>query len=377
MKTSQIICVQSVIVAWVHLISAPPARADNPTIPSLLAKGIREQLDKVPNQAIFDFSEALLLKPDKKTAAEIYGDRSGAYLNKSTFDRAMADAEEAIRLAPEYFRGYQARGKIFYVRGQLSKARRDFDKALRLNPSYAGIYVNRGNLLSKKGDEASAIRDYTTAIRLEPSYADPYVCRGASYFALGRNKEALDDYHLAILVDPRQSDTYVNRAFLYAKMGEWERAVSDYSEFIKRHPDHADIYLWRAEAYIATGEYQSADTDIQKAQDLAGDNGEWQNSISWMRATSPQPSIRDGKVAIATAMKACEITSWNEAAYIDTLAAAYAEAGQFEPAIAYEKMTLTMVPERSPDRLGEEERLALYRRHQPYRDLPQRSGIHR
>ena len=71
MKTSPAICLQSVSIALVTLIGMRPARADNPTIPTLLAKGIRELVGNLPDQAIFDFSEALLFKPDKKTAAEI------------------------------------------------------------------------------------------------------------------------------------------------------------------------------------------------------------------------------------------------------------------------------------------------------------------
>ena len=51
------------------------------------------------------------------------------------------------------------------------------------------------------------------------------------------------------------------------------------------------------------------------------------NAAAWIWATAPEPEMRDGKRAIPAAQRACELLQWKRAAYIDTLAAAYAETG--------------------------------------------------
>jgi tetratricopeptide (TPR) repeat protein len=118
-----------------------------PAIAALLARGNAHEYRKQYDQAIFDFSEALLLKPSRHMAAELYGQRGGEYVLKEDFERAMADAEEAIRLAPNYFRGYQTRARLFMHRSQFDRAMADINRAIQLQPDFSGLYVNRGNVL--------------------------------------------------------------------------------------------------------------------------------------------------------------------------------------------------------------------------------------
>lgn len=91
------------------------------------------------------------------------------------------------------------------------------------------------------------------------------------------------------------------------------------------------------------------------------------NNLAWMRATSSDPKFRDGREAARDATKACELTEWKNPDWIDTLAAAHAECGDFKLAIGFEKQALHLRP--LPDRVRKEmqDRLALYEKSQPYR----------
>jgi tetratricopeptide (TPR) repeat protein len=94
------------------------------------------------------------------------------------------------------------------------------------------------------------------------------------------------------------------------------------------------------------------------------------NLLAWIEATCPDSSVRDGKEAVSLAMKACELTRWQEPSWIDTLAAAYAESGDFQRAIEFQEQALRASNSPEPRQKAMRERLALYKQSQPYREKP-------
>ena len=144
----------------------------------------------------------------------------------------------------------------------------------------------------------------------------------------------------------------VLRGQIYEHLGNYGRALADYDRIISITP-------------------QSLPLNCAFAQ----------NSRAWLRATCADASFRNGKQAVADAKTACNGTSWSEAAYIDTLAAAYAEVGDFDAAIRFEQQAIKGVREetwamKDPERRRAayqrqvaryQRRLAAYERHQPWR----------
>jgi tetratricopeptide (TPR) repeat protein len=170
------------------------------------------------------------------------------------------------------------------------------------------------------------------------------------------------------MLAPYDADAYYNRALIYSKAGDYSRAIADLSEYIQLTPRDGAGYAARAKAFIAQRDYQRAQADLREAEGLAPQDSRALNSLAWLRATSPEDSLRDGNTAVSEARRACELTKWKNKYFIDTLAAAYAEVGDFDQAISYEEKAIRGLS--GELRKEDEAHLALYREHKPYREMP-------
>ena len=177
----------------------------------------------------------------------------------------------------------------------------------------------------------NALKDYTEAIRLDPANYAAFAGRGIAHKGKGDLAAALRDLNEAIRLAPTSPVAFNSRAALWTAKGDLEATLRDFAEAIKLSPYYASPY----------------------------------NNRAWLLATSKHDHIRDGKAALADATKACELTTYNNAVFLDTLAAAYAETGDFDQAINWQQKAASLVSAtRKPDY---ESRLNLYRTNQPFR----------
>ena len=159
------------------------------------------------------------------------------------------------------------------------------------------------------------------------------------------------------------------RAQAFTGKGDKESARRDYERALSVPPKDADGHLANARIQLKLGKHSAAASQYQKAEELAPKDPEILNSVAWDRATSPVSAIRDGRAAVRAATKACELTNWKKREHIDTLAAAYAEAGDFANAVVHQERALGKGFMSRTDRADYEKRLAQYRQRKPYRDL--------
>jgi len=160
----------------------------------------------------------------------------------------------------------------------------------------------------------------------------------------------------------------------------WARSYDERLEYlntaIELDPENTFAYAKRGAVRCQIGPYELAEKDLQRAVELDGDGNypfDTFNGLAWLYATCSEDQIRKGKESVKLATQACEFTNWQDCNIIDTLAAAYAESGDFEAAIRWQKKAIELQKlsiEPVPLEFTRQftDRLLLYQNKQPYRE---------
>ncbi len=182
-----------------------------------------------------------------------------------------------------------------------------------------------------------AVAEFTKAIELKEQFVEAYIDRAVALGNLKRNTPAMHDLNSAIMLQPTAPGARLRRASFY-----WQKAA-----------------------------YREAAADLRSVLDSGTEmEAESVNFVAWFFATCPDPSVRDGKLALAMALKALGTAERQNSRLTDTLAAAYATLGDFAKAETSERDALALPIVDPTDKAGMEQRLALYRSHQIYIEAP-------
>ena len=281
-------------------------------------------------------SQAIESNP-KLTPAYVLRGLANAAQNKP--DEAIADYGKAIELAPDDERPRLMRASIFQMKREFDKAIADLDFVIEKNPKDSELIATRGICYAQKGDEDRAFKDFDAAVKANPKNVHGWQLRGSAYSERGEKEKALGDFKEAITLDPNNAATYLYRAHLYLVEAEPESALLDLEEVMRRAPDFPGAA----------------------------------NDYAWTLATNPKDSVRNGHKAVEFAKKACHETDYKHAPTVDTLAASYAESGEWDDALKWQQEALTLAEKTHPDDVaGMRERLALFTEKKPFREVPKR-----
>jgi tetratricopeptide (TPR) repeat protein len=238
-------------------------------------------------------------------------------------------------------------------------------KAVRIDPKHAVTYYNRGLARHKSGDVDKAIADFSQAIRFDPKHVNAYFARGVAWQSKGDFDRAIADFDQVVRFDPKHANAFSARGVAWQNKGDFNKAIADSDEAVRLDPKQAAFRRNRGIAWCGLGKYDKASADWKEAIRLEpkefGSHCAW----AWLLATCPDDKYRDGKRAVELATNACEMSGWTHAFGILTLAAAYAENGDFANAVKWQEEFLRLCSEENKKKWGF--LLDLYKSGKPFR----------
>lgn len=242
---------------------------------------------------------------------------------------------DVLQKNPESFTAHNNLGCLMAANGKLDQAIEQFKLTLKFNPKNAPAHANLGRAFSLQHRYAEAEENFQAALKIKPADADIQEAYASSLAEQGRISEAISHLRAATKTEPRVEWELKLAGWLHAT-GSFREAVGQYRTVLEREPDSVEAL----------------------------------NNAAWLLATSPDEKIRNGTDAVKFAQRACSLTNEKNPMMLGTLAAAYAEAGRFDDAVAAAQKAVDLAQASGSSPFAEMNRrmLELYRAGKPFRE---------
>lgn len=345
-----------------------------------------------------DLTKALELTPED---AKLLRTRAALKLAAQQPAEALADFESALKVEPEDAPTHLAYGEILAMMQRPAEAKASIEKATALDPNDARAWLQLGRVEVMLGNAAAASDAAGKAIALEKDNLDALLLRASAYEQSGNLEGAVTDLEAIMAIRPNEPVLLQAHAGLLAGLDRVDEAIADLETILKASPDDVSTLLrlgvlhsgrkdvanavkcfdqalatepdnWqalrgRADARLGVGLHAEAIADYNRALELQPKDSQMLNNLAWVLATSPDDAIRDGKRSVELAKRACEETEYKAAHILSTLAASYAETGDFAQAIEWSRKACEL-GEASGLRPQLENELKSYQEGRPWRE---------
>ena len=344
-----------------------------------------------PEPALTDLNKAIELNPDDVATYEA---KALLLARLKRYDEALAALDKAGQLNPKSVMPLVQRARVHLAQKKLDAALDDLGQALTLNPNNVAVLLMRASIYQEKGDKQKALADADEALTLKPDLPVAIRTRALLLADSQRFDEAIGELEKLHKLDPKDSVTLLQLAMFYNAEKKSDKAVETYTAMLAESPDDWRALRGRGDAYLNVGRQAQAIADYEKAlqmlkpepkeqgategppsdvatttpsSTLASDRCGILNNLAWVLATSPDAKLRNGRRAIELATEACKATDYKLAFILSTLAAAYAETGDFNTAVKWSTKAVEIGDKEHDDSLQKE--LESYEAKKPWREL--------
>ncbi len=319
-------------------------------------------------------SDGLKLLSMDVPAAKVYRhlDLGVAASERGQYELATAELKKALEIDPEYPDAHNNLGIVLGEQGRLAEAIAEYRTTLKIKPDHAKARVNLGVALMKQQKYAEAMAEYRKAMQIEPDYADAYSNLGVALYEQKRVAEAIVQYRKAVELKPLYAQAHFNLANALLAQAKYDEAIAEHQQALEAKPDHAEARYNLGVILYHRGRIPEAIAQWAEMVRLQPENTLALSRLARGLATSPEAAVRNGRKAVELAQQAAKLTGSRDPMVLDTLAAAYAETGQFAEAVQTAQQALALASSQNNAALADalRARIKLYQGGSPYRDIP-------
>lgn len=225
-------------------------------------------------------------------------------IEKGNIEEGIQQFNNILEIDPKNYLAYCHRGIAYRDLKDYKNAISDLNNCIEINPNDSWAYFQLGGVWCDQGDLKKGIRFYTKAIEVNPNHVEPYAARGIMKSMLGKIDSALDDLNTAIEIDPKYPMLYIVKAQILELKGDCQTVIENY----------------------------------EKAMSFDAERFNTKGDIAWILAACPDRNIRDGEKALKIALEFPDSDHKHE--ILRTMAAAYADIGDFKNALIYQEKAI-------------------------------------
>jgi len=319
------------------------------------------------DKAIADFEELLEQNPENIAVQQAL---ATTYASTKNYDKALEHLSKAIELAPENALNYAMRAEVYEAQEKYDEALADLTQALKIQPNSGAALLARARLHYFQENLEEARADVNRLLQERPGLREGVLLRSMIEAADGDFQKAIADLQSILRADPTNVGLQRQLAAMYSLDERPRKAIHILSGILAADEGNWEVLSSRGGMLLTIGKHAEAIEDYNAALKLAPEDDGILNNLAWVLSTSPKDELRDGKRAIELATKACEVTNYEMPHIISTLAAAYAETGDFENAIKWSKKCVELGTEKLPDQIEQlRDELKHYEEGKPFREL--------
>jgi tetratricopeptide (TPR) repeat protein len=218
--------------------------------------------------------------------------------------------------------------------GKYDPAIAAFSRALELDPTSRPARLGIADSQVRLGKRAEAAQSADLALRDHPGDGEALAQVAVSKGLAGDYAGAAAGFQQSLKVAPDRPETYLQLAACYTHLNRMEDLAMTCRQGLRVNPFSPDLHYSLGLVLGSLGQWEEAATQYRYAVAFAPEKLEALNNLAWILAANAEASLRNGKEAVALAQKACALSQNREPVFLGTLAAAYAEAGDFTRAVS-------------------------------------------
>jgi tetratricopeptide (TPR) repeat protein len=328
-------------------------------------RGVRLFTAGQVEEALAEFDRAIAAAPYFSWA---WLNRAGCRAHLGDHQTAIGDYTRAIELNPQWMLAWNSRGISHNALGQYLQAYADFEQAIALDASDPLLFYNRAVAACGLSWYDKALADLNVLLAHDPNHTAAIFQRAIVLATQGKSELSRDDYRRVTELDPGNADAWRELGTNHYFAGQFAAAIDALSHCLSIRSDEVLAANNRAVSRFLLGQYADAETELRDIVARHPDFPSARKNLAWLLATCPDPRLRSGREAVQCATHALEAIHWDQPAWLEVLAAAHAESGDFDTAAAWQAKATASIHCEADSSAAR--RLLLYQSRQPFRHLP-------